>query len=279
MITILAMGQSNALGNQSGGNSTFDSNVTVWDNANSLTDLSALGSAFLAPALGSNPLNPAGSNTMMIQVANHLAIKTGEAVRLILVATGGQAIDAWVSSSGVKAAMYNRMEAVLAAAGVSSVDLFLWHQGEADNGGPASNAYPTRWGYLLANLQTDGYIGAGTPIVIGEVAAQYTSINPVLNSIAAADSRVAIALIKNQPTAADNIHFTGAAQDAIGQLYAQALSDMAGHSYSGFMDATNTPEPTPEPCNTPQVTVAVCSPIPLDEYPPGTTINISINLA
>ncbi|MBX4921007.1 hypothetical protein HJA76_15045 [Rhizobium bangladeshense] len=234
-LTILAMGQSNALGNQAGGLTTPFANVTVWNNQNDIETLANLGTAFITPVLGAVPFNTAAGpiNNMMVHAAKVIAKVAGRPVRLILVAEGGISIDKWINASNVKGPMYTRMQAVLAAAGISTpVDIFLWHQGEADNA--TSGTYQTRWNNLITALTTDGVINSGTAIAVGETALQYTNINPVLKTIADADARVGLARLSNLNLAGDNTHFLGTSLVRAGTIMARAAGKSISTRYGFF---------------------------------------------
>lgn len=227
MITILAMGQSNALGNQPGGAPFPTSGVEVWDCRNDIDTAADLGSAWVVPQMGQYPFNTGGQiNNMMVHAANWAHETSGEDVRLILVAMGSQSIDKWTNSSGTRGALYIRMQAVLSAASITDqVDNFLWHQGEADNG--TSGTYAGRFGLFIDNLETDGIIGCATHVCIGETSPASANILPVIRALASA--KVKVAHLSLLPTAADNIHFTGASLSEAGRLMAEA----AGFSMPG----------------------------------------------
>jgi hypothetical protein len=218
MKTILAMGQSNMVGAVPGGVWGIPSAVTVWNCAGDSSSATAgLGSAFVTPAnMSVAPF--IGKNNLAIHACRYLASELGEDIRLIIVALSGTPIEEWSNPGG---AMYARMQAVLAAAGVTYVDAFLWHQGEANAGAPA--AYPALWAALLNRMETDGYINVATPIVIGELAIWQTAMNPVLRSIANADFRVSIADMSCFPVFDDNLHFNGPSLVRAGLEYAREL--------------------------------------------------------
>lgn len=223
VITVLAMGQSNSLGWQAGGEWSFPAGVTAWDNLNGVTDLSLVGSQWAQPSLGANPFKSDGSNNPMIHACKSLHERTGRPVRLVLVSKGGQQISMW-SDGSVKGPLYARMQSVLAAAGVKEVDAFLWHQGEADN--PAPETYGTKFESLLGFLRSDGYLPRGTPVVIGTPVNTFTSIIPVLEQIATTHPEIALADISNLAVGADNIHFTGESLVTAGGIYGGRLAEL-----------------------------------------------------
>jgi len=220
VITILAMGQSNAVGNQTGGAPFPASCVDVWNCRNDIDTTADLGSAWVSPQMGQYPFNTGGQiNNMMVHAANWIHETTGEDVRLILVAMGGQSIDKWTDVAGARGALYARMRAVLSEAGVvDPVDVFLWHQGEADNG--TSSTYAARFGLFIDNLETDGIIGGSTKVCIGETSPASANILPVIRSLESA--QVKVAHLSLLPCAVDGIHFTGASLSEAGRLMAEA---------------------------------------------------------
>jgi hypothetical protein len=229
VITILGMGQSNAQGNQSGGPDFTSSTIEVWNNHADRDDLVNIGTSWSPMTIGQPPFNIAGSNNMMAHAARWVEITTGEPVRLILVSMGGQSINKWTDAAGNRGPLYYRMLAVLAAAGITDpVDLFPWHQGEADNG--TSGTYAARFAAMLSNLMADGVIDANTKIVIGETSPASANILPVLRSLASA--QVKVAHLSILPTAPDGIHFTGPSLSEAGRLMAEA----AGYSLPGVVD-------------------------------------------
>lgn len=235
MITVLAMGQSNAVGRNTGGRQAFSSLLTCWNNENDIDSASVnLGSAFVAADIGQFPFDD-GCNNLMIQTCNLLARATGENVRVILVAMGGKPIASWATSSGAAGAMYTRTEAVLAAAGVSSVDLVLWQQGVTDDNAGTTGTYVASWGHLLSNLQSDGYITSTTPIVVGLEAKDYKTVNSILVSISNADSRVGLAKIAGFGTD-DGTHFLGEECINIGMEYLRAMNGLGGSAFEDILD-------------------------------------------
>lgn len=226
MLTILAMGQSNALGFGTGGVWGIPASVTVWNcagNGNS----GSVGNAFVAPVMGAAPFFP-GKNNMMVHACRYLAAELNQNVRLILVSYGGQPISEW---SAVNGPMYTRMKNVLTAANVSSVDAFLWHQGEANT--PTYATYEAAWATLIGKMTSDGYINASTPIVIGDLACQPTSpnMNAVLRGLAEASARVSIADIscfQTNDMVVDIAHFNGISLVRAGLEYARELMKLPG---------------------------------------------------
>lgn len=223
--TILCMGQSNAVG-RTGATLITNERVTFWNNENDRTDTVNPGTAWVAGDVAQRPF-VGGKGSFLASVGAYLArLKDpDEAVRVILVATGSQSISAWHNGSSA-GAMYSRMQAVLAAAGVAQVDALLWHQGESDEATHAT--YVTRWNALIARLQLNGHINEHTPIVVGEVRwSQGYNINQRLHEIAAADPRVEIVQMGGY-NATDDVHFDDQFTSIIASGYARELCRIPG---------------------------------------------------
>jgi hypothetical protein len=231
--TILAMGQSNAEGMWAGGVWGIPANVKAWNSHPNTDALTGLGTAFVHPqTFGYYPFNidngVNSGNNMMAHACRYLANAFQEDINLLLVSRRGTPISYWCNEAGVTGTMYARMKAVLAAAGVTKVDAFLWHQGEANN--PAPGVYAASFAGLLSHLTADGYIDTDTPIVIGETIIQMPGINAVLHSIADADPRIGIADISCFPQAPDG-HFSGTSLVRAGLEYSRELMKLAGPFY------------------------------------------------
>lgn len=220
MLTFLGMGQSNGEGRGVGGSFDISPLVTVWNNENGRDDLLALGDSFVQPDRDAAPFVN-GRNNLFVHAASQIAIDLQEPTRLIFVTKGGQPIGSWYAASA-RQAMYLRMRAVLAAAGVSHVDGVFWHQGEGDE----NNNHQTYLGRMVTIwrcLREEGLTSWRTPIILGETAAAYPKINATLTYIAWASPYTEIARLRNLPTS-DGTHFTGPALVTAGGLYRDAFA-------------------------------------------------------
>lgn len=221
---ILCMGQSNAIGRT--GPTVVDNEMSqIWNNQNDITTTANVGNAWVdtfnvnaAPFVG-------GKGSFLASVGAFLGRlgTPNELHRMILVATGGLSIDQWHNGTSA-GAMYARMVAVLAAAGVTKVDALLWHQGEQDEA--TYTTYVSRFNALLARLQSDGYIDANTPVVVGETTWANPNINGALRSLTA-NPRIACAHIGGF-TASDGVHFDDQFTWHIALTYARELSRLPG---------------------------------------------------
>lgn len=219
MITILFSGQSNCVGQGSGGAWDISPLVKVWNNETNRIDLDGLGNAWVTPNRNAAPFFE-GNNNQGIQAANYLARLTGEQVRLIIVGRGGESIKQWHNSL-VTGPMYTRLLAVLSASGVSCVDWFLWNQGSADNGYAAY--YAAKWNALIDQMEADGVVDGSTPLVVSETGPLTPEINTSLRAIAAADPRCGMAMIGTLATI-DGVHFSGSSLVKAGWESVYALS-------------------------------------------------------
>lgn len=220
----LFMGQSNAVGNGYGGPWRIDPKVTAWNCTTNREDTTLLGDSWVVPDRSQNPFVTAPSlllNNQGAHAASYLARALNEDQRLIIVARNGVGIGLWHNgtSTGV---LYERMLAVLSAAGVSKVDWFGWNQGSADNGSYLS--YRAKWDALIAQMEADGVIDTNTPIFVSETSYETTpDINGVLNQIADDSSRVACAKIGYYETQ-DGVHFNGATLAMAGYEAVRAMA-------------------------------------------------------
>ena len=219
MLTLLASGQSNAMGFNVGGPAEFHPQLRVWNNVNDTYEPDTLGSAFVPPDVDQPPF-VRGANCFMVHAASEVARATGEEVRLVLVTKGGIPISTWMDDTGAPGPMFDRLVAIARAAGIGRVDGFFWHQGEGDNRHP--DGYGQRWGHLCAGLRQRGYLGEGTPTVIGETAAMWTEINPVLRDLPRHFHHLRFVPLADFATS-DGRHFLGEDAPAIGRRYADAF--------------------------------------------------------
>lgn len=216
MKTFLLMGQSNAEGRGAGGIWQFSNYLSCWNNQSGRDDALNLGDAFLPPEYGEMPFR-VDTNNFMPHACEAIHRELNEPIRFVIVAKGGIPISEWTDGTA-RGPMYDRLVAVSTAAGVTSYDGFFWHQGESDNG--ISGAYAAKWSALLGFLETDGFITASTPVVMGTPLPTISSITPVIRSIADADSRIALADIAHLTHLSDNLHFDGPSAYPAGRIYA-----------------------------------------------------------
>lgn len=215
--TLLLSGQSNAVGRGEGGVFPSHSLVQVWDSQNDRDDLTALGTGFVTANRQSAPFVDS-CNNLGYHAARYLADMIGEDVQLVIVAKGSQSISKWANG----APMHERIKAVLSAAGISAVDAFLWHQGEGDEV-LGSGTYAEKFTQLLTDLESEGIVGATTPVIIGETSPTHPNINAVLRGLEG--GRVRCARLTHLNTLSDGTHFDGSALVQAGWQYAKCLHD------------------------------------------------------
>ena len=163
-LTVVASGQSNAWGASAPfqGDTTSSANVTVWN-----------GSSFIRARIGVAPFRVFANNTsahgydnsnnFALHFCKKLAEESGRPVRLILNVADGNAINTWVPSTATN---YVALQNTITAASVTKVDVFLWHQGEADNANSA-NYYRLKFDTLKQQLRSQTWFPATTPIIVG----------------------------------------------------------------------------------------------------------------
>lgn len=220
MLTILASGQSNAMGYNAGGPDDFDPRLLVWNNANDTDSLDDLGTAFVPPDIGQPPF-VRGANSLMVHAASAVAQLTSADVRLVLVNKGGIPISTWMDESGAPGPLFKRLVAVARAACIGQVDAFFWHQGEGDNKAP--DGYAAKWAHLNGALRFTGLVSEQTPAIVGETAAMWTRINPVLRALPERFPYVRFVPLADFDTS-DGRHFLGKDTPAIGRRYAEAFA-------------------------------------------------------
>lgn len=206
MKTILCSGQSNSMDHAIGGDFNISPRVTIWNNACEVLDATTyLGSSF-GPVNRLQPPFISGGVSIFPRMASNIADALGEDVRIILVSHTGKSIDNWVGANCSNGVMLNRILAVLSAAGIAKVDGFAWHQGET-----AASDYQTKFENLIVLLKRAGVISKETPIVIGQLAAQYAAMNKTLWDISKLHPEIKMAKLRHLATF-DSTHFTGPAR-------------------------------------------------------------------
>lgn len=123
---LLGTGQSNMDGADTGGDLTTNANVLAWDHG---------ASAWVTadPQLAPFPVN--ANNNMLFHAGKEIQARTGAKVYLILVSLSGAAIERWESGDATPTMWTEITDTVptaLAAIGQTTVDVVLWHQGEAN---------------------------------------------------------------------------------------------------------------------------------------------------
>ena len=160
-ITIIASGQSNMLGADGfitdGGDKTTDSRVKVWNGSSFITaDLT------LAP-FAQGPSND--NNNLAFHFAKALAEKEDAIVQIIFSAFGGNSISNWVGA-GTSSTNWVAITDQITASGVSTIDGFIWHQGESDS---ASATYPSDVQTLMDQFYDLSQVNPSAKFIAGEV--------------------------------------------------------------------------------------------------------------
>ena len=216
---IFCSGQSNMEGVASDGYFPTTAHLQAWNNTKNLDTLTYLGTQWLTPNISNQPF--AGDNNFGLNGAYRLYKETDVNVDVVIVAKGSQPVANWYSSYEPQA-MLDRSLAVLDAAGVTALDGFWWHQGEADNATDPDD-YWVRFRAVLNTLRGAGLISWTTPIVMGETI--YSGSNSCLNKCvelapAYGYTKLRLIPIKRFEVITDSGHFTGSEYPRIGSLYA-----------------------------------------------------------
>lgn len=184
-IVVLAEGQSNmrSISDQTGGDLSSNPRLFAW---NSQVAPAANGDAWVPMTIGANPfVGTPGVNNLAFQFCKELQRRTGRLVYLILVAAGGHSIEAFMNSTDLanngwsqtagQADLFSFAQTQLAAAlpqvpgAPTSVDYFIWHQGEA-NKEEQVEVYARKLRILLKRLELNGTIVRNkTDVIAGEI--------------------------------------------------------------------------------------------------------------
>jgi hypothetical protein len=165
---ILAMGQSNMVGQDTGGSKTIQSGIKITDSVASPTSVitAAFGTAPLNNAVGGGTTSVAANcyNNMAVAFANQLRssgmIPAGRDIVIVPNWQGAQSISSWMgsgTSSTLWVALLANLAVVAAAYPNASIkiDHVMWAQGENDNSGTynSSSAYGTAFATLQSQLR------------------------------------------------------------------------------------------------------------------------------
>jgi hypothetical protein len=162
-------------------------------------------------------------------------------VRLINISFAGQAISHWMTGTGAPDVYDNigdNMTPALAAAGVSTIDLLLWWQGESDAAAPST--YLADFETVQARFQAETWFPRSTPVVVFGItnttiggSAIYGAMNTILQKAVQADPDHRLF---TYPAALpvgywdDNLHLTAAGYDQAGLAAANTLLRGGGRS-------------------------------------------------
>lgn len=213
-LVIVIAGQSNALGANSGGANPSNTNVYTWD---AITGAFVSGGQYNAlPWTRAAPDGNGGNNNFALAAAHRLQKVTQRKVYVILDATSGTSIDAWVSA-GIASTRYAALRTKVAAAlatlpGKTVIDLMIWAQGEED----FVDSYATHLTNLTTldtQLRAETWVDDYTPIFVTGMSDLHDryEVAPVLENFA---NRIKpgwrFISTKGLPTS-DATHFTGPA--------------------------------------------------------------------
>lgn len=239
VVRIVGSGQSNCIGRGKGGPSFsgLSSRVRVWNNEN---PLGADGTAFVVPTEASPTFDPNGANNLGVWFCNSLALLLNDDIRYTMIARGGSGIGSW--TPGASTGMLQEMIDVWGATAQPPADIFIWHQGEANDEQDFAY-YNPRWVGLVSDLTNAGVINASTIIIVGglcqDTPARINFNNTVLKQLAANDPRLFYA-DSDGLTSYDGTHFTGQSLYTHGaSRYMQAYLQAKGLNMTDFWALIN----------------------------------------
>lgn len=179
---IVASGQSNFARISPATAVPVPDNLFVWNNY----DLSLAQPAFLTTAGNAFAKLPNGYGGAALDFAAAAARDNPtRPVYLVVVARGGTPIANWIggASPDLYAALGANVVAALTAAGLSSIDVFLWWQGEQDASAP-SNYFADFQELVTQRLQVETWFPTTTPIVVFGIVGSAVNSNPIYESFA-----------------------------------------------------------------------------------------------
>lgn len=164
-LVIVASGQSNFARISSSSTWEVPDNLKIWNNYDLTIATPSFtvttGTAFVSP-----PSNR--GNAAIAFAAEAARDNPTRPVYLIVMARGGTPIANWLPSGpapDMYAAMQNSVSAALAAIGLSTIDVFLWWQGENDAAAPSN--YLDDFNVLVTQrLQVESWFPIQTPVII-----------------------------------------------------------------------------------------------------------------
>lgn len=242
-IYVVLAGQSNAWGATPAfqGDTTSSPFVQAWD-----------GAAWVRAEIGNEPFrtpanNPSSSsydnsNCLGLHFCKKLAEESGNVVRLILNVADGNTIANWIPASD---ANYVDLEDQIGDGGVDKVDIFLWHQGEADNA-QTESWYTLKFDTLKMQLRAETWFQTTTPIVVGGLLPGGTQSNQTTTlEKFDYDDDVWVAYSTSEDlvnNGTDNLHFHGTSLVEFGaERYWQAyLSLPLRHTERGWAPTSGT---------------------------------------
>jgi hypothetical protein len=176
-LTFIFSGQSNMdnilVGNNGGGDTTSNSNVTVWSDVTNEWVVANLNTYPIGDrtVFGGGSQND-GNNNIAFHTSKRIQEITGRPVRFILSAEGGTAIQSWLLTSvGGDQIEWNKLTTLITASGITKIDGFFWHQGESNGLIPAAE-YVIGINQLrdqLLNLN----LGVKIPFIASEINTQF----------------------------------------------------------------------------------------------------------
>lgn len=248
-IALLALGQSNTLGNPdaTGGDKTLRDNILWWNGT-----ATAEGTEWRLPTDGTYPFNRTNdggstyNNNMPYACAREISYRTGRPVAGMMYARGGHEAVSFVTPAGrtangwtlpggnidISLAMYDGIETGLAALGKSVLDVIVIHQGEADTSD--LETWADQWEVVLEELEAAGvYDPDFTRVVVGQISDGSANSGQHTFQIVAASKLKTVThgnlgyfrSIEVPTMPGDDVHFSGEGLVSLGMRAASAALD------------------------------------------------------
>lgn len=220
-INILVIGQSNAIGYNSGiGSPPLSERIQQWDIPSQRFKNMQQGfvRTYAAESGGDAQSYPA-----CFRFAELLQEHTGAKVNVLLLARGGTSITDWQSAGS----SYGDMKTQIENSKVDKINYIIWQQGEAD-GAMANATYFNNLKNTIASLRGESFCSSSTPFIIGLVPMDFNGgyLNVQAGQIKLSqfeNDNILLADSVGLNHVGDTVHFDGASQKILGERMFNSL--------------------------------------------------------
>ncbi len=235
---VVAAGQSNMLGSGTGGDMTLDPNVIAYDWVND----QLVPAAYDAPPAGGEGVRTGTAlrNNIFYPYANEISQEMGQPVLVIAHPVSGTQIDTWlVSGDGTNwDALALDIDEALGMIDQSSVDSFIWLQGEGDYPMPTAE-YQAAVVELIEQIRGMPWASEELPILIGELSREGVNAaqNVALQALEVENTDPFVAFVSSAGLNSDDpdgVHFNG-----------ESLFEYGSERYFDALLAIIDPQPQP----------------------------------
>ena len=216
-------GQSNAKGNNTGGDTTVNSNVKAWN-----------GSAFVIGELTVSPFEATGENNIGLQALREIANNTEDNSTQYMVqsAQGGLPISNWLPgapTTDMYADIKTKVEAALTNLGkplTTPIRAVIWMQGESDDSDTGFFGYSANLAAVIDRFKAETWWSNHTKFIVCMLAHNINGdrANIGIRDLATSGDYLELSVVDSEFQATDDgTHFTGASLTEIGKRVAQTI--------------------------------------------------------